>query len=98
MPLAPVRFPSQRSLAPSVASVTSVILGVVHKFPSICLTAELNLRKPQLENEGAVRPVIASNGVSFLQMRSVGSHSTSGRDKEGNKEGTGGLIHKQPSH
>ena len=26
-----------------------------------------------------------SNGVSFLQMRSVGSHSTSGRENEGRK-------------
>ena len=31
----------------------------------------------------AVRSVIASNGVPYLQMRSLGSHSTSGR-KEGN--------------
>ena len=38
-------------------------------------------------DEGAVRPVIASNGVPFLQMRSVGSHSKSGREKEGNNEG-----------
>ena len=34
----------------------------------------------------AVRPVIASNGVTCLQMRSIGSHSTSGREKEENKE------------
>ena len=32
-------------------------------------------------DEGAVRPVIGSNGVPFSQMRSVGSHSTSGREK-----------------
>ena len=36
-----------------------------------------------------MRPVIASNGVPFLQIRSVGSHSTSGRGKEGKKEGMG---------
>ena len=30
-----------------------------------------------------VLPVVASNGVSSLQMRSVGSHSTSGKEKEG---------------
>ena len=42
-------------------------------------------------DEGVVRSVIASNGVPFLQMRSVGSHSTSGNEKEGNKEGTGGI-------
>ena len=33
-------------------------------------------------DEGAVRPVIASNGVPFPQMRSVGSHCTSEREKE----------------
>ena len=57
VPPAPVRVPSQRQLAPSVASVTSVanengdnemILGAVHRFPGICLTAEENPRKPQL--------------------------------------------------
>ena len=57
VPPAPVRVPSQRPLAPSVASVTSVandkgdnemILGAVHRFPGICLTAEENPRKPQL--------------------------------------------------
>ena len=29
------------------------------------------------------RPVIISNAISCLQMKSVGSHSTSGREKEG---------------
>ena len=51
VPPAPVRVPSQRSLAPSVASVTSVsndksdnemILGAVHRSPGIYLTAEEN--------------------------------------------------------
>ena len=42
-------------------------------------------RRPS--DEGPVRPVIASNGVPFLQMRSAGSHSASEREKEGNKEG-----------
>ena len=37
----------------------------------------------------AERPVIASNVVSYLQTRLVGSHSTSGREKEGNEERTG---------
>ena len=58
VPPAPVRVPSQRPLAPRVASVTSVpndkddddemILGAVHRSPGICLTAEENPRKPQL--------------------------------------------------
>jgi hypothetical protein len=30
----------------------------------------------------AVRPGIASNGVSYLKIRSVESHSTSGMEKE----------------
>jgi hypothetical protein len=57
VPPALVRVPSQRPLAPSVASVTSVasdkgdndmILGAVHRSPGICLTAEENPRNPQL--------------------------------------------------
>ena len=57
VPPAPVRVLSQRPLAPSVASVTSVandkgdnelILGTVHRSPGICFTAEENPRKPQL--------------------------------------------------
>ena len=50
---APVRVPSQRPLALSVALVTSVanykddnemILGAVHRSPGICLTVEENWR------------------------------------------------------
>ena len=56
VPPGPVRVSSQRPLAPSVASVTSVtndkgdngmILRAVHR-PGICLTAEENPREPQL--------------------------------------------------
>ena len=91
-------------LAPSVASVTSVandkddnemILGAVERSRGICLTAEECPRKSQLGDrlmKGAVRPVIASNGVSFLQMRSVGSHSRSGTDNEGKKERMGLVL------
>ena len=59
VPPAPVRVPSQRSLAPSVASVASVandkgdndmILEVVHRSPGNCLTAVENPRKPQLRD------------------------------------------------
>ena len=53
---APVRVPSQRSLAPSVTSVTSVandkgdeiLRGAVHRSPGTCLTAEENPGEPQL--------------------------------------------------
>ena len=57
VPPAPVRVPSQRPLAPSVASITSVandkgdnemILGAVHRSPGICHTTEENPRKLQL--------------------------------------------------
>ena len=52
MPPAPVRVPSQRSLAPSVVSVTSVdndkgdnemVLGAVHRSSGICLIAAENV-------------------------------------------------------
>ena len=55
VPSSPVRVPSQRPLAPSVRSVTSVandkgdnemILGAVHRSPGICLTAEENHTGP----------------------------------------------------
>ena len=36
----------------------------------------------------AVRPAIASSGP-YLQMRSVGSYNTPGREKEGNEERAG---------
>ena len=57
VPPAPVRIPSQRPLAQSAASGTSVtndkgdnemIPGAVHRSLSICHTAEENLGKPQL--------------------------------------------------
>ena len=57
VPPAPVRVPSQRPLATSVTSITSVandkgdnemISWAVHRSPGICLTAEENPGKPQL--------------------------------------------------
>ena len=51
VPPALVWVPSQRPLAPSVASVMSVVndkgemmLGAVHRSPGICLSAEENPR------------------------------------------------------
>ena len=67
VPPASVRIPSQRPLAPRVASVTLVA----------------NDKGDNEMIRGTVRPVIASNGVPFLQVRSVGSHRTPGREKEG---------------
>ena len=66
-----------------------MILGAVHKFPDICLVAEENPRQHQLGGKlmMAVRPVIASNRVSYLlQLSSVESHSTSGRERKENSD------------
>ena len=49
-----------------------MIPGAVHRSPAIYLIAEEIPRKPQLGDEEAEQPVIASNRVSYLQMRSVG--------------------------
>ena len=57
VPPVPLRVPSQRPLAQSVASVMSVandkgdnemILGTVHKSPGISVTADETPRKSQL--------------------------------------------------
>ena len=54
VPPAPVRVPRQRPLAPSIMSLASdkgdneMIPGVVHRSPSIYLTAEENSGNPQL--------------------------------------------------
>jgi hypothetical protein len=53
VPPAPVRIPSKRPLASSVASVTNdndneMIPGAVHRCTDISLTVEENPRKPQL--------------------------------------------------
>ena len=62
-----------------------MIPGAVHRFPGICLTAEENPGKPQLGErlKKALRSVIASNRVPYIQVRSLGSHSTLVKDKEG---------------
>ena len=80
----------------------SLMISVIMKWSWGCAQISWHLPyswgKPQKtstrrpSDEGAVRPVIASNGLPFLQMRSVGSHSTSGREKEGKKERVGYII------
>ena len=66
-PPAPIRVPSQRPLAPSVASVMSVandkgdnemIMGAVHRSPGICRTAEEN----------------SPNVIQFLLFYGLGRH------------------------
>jgi hypothetical protein len=69
--------------------------GAVHRSTGICFTAEDNPGKSQLGDPliKAARPVIASNGVPFLHMRSVGSYSTLGREKVGRNKG---LLSRKP--
>ena len=92
VPPAPVRVPSEKPLALSVASVTLVandkgdnemILGVCTDLLAFALQPRKTSARRQAD-ERAVRPAISSNGVPFLQMRmrSVGLHSTSGGEKE----------------
>ena len=50
---------------------------------------ETSARRPSGK---VVRPVIASNRVPHLQMRSVGSHSMSGREKECKEERAGRIV------
>ena len=72
-----------------------LITGAVHRSPDIYLTAEEALGKHELGDRLVkdVQPVIASNGVPYIQMRSVRSHRKSGREKEGKKERTRYLIY-----
>jgi hypothetical protein len=55
------------------------------------LTFALRLRKTSARrpsDKGSVLPVIASNRIPYLQMRSTAPLSTSGREKEEKKERT----------
>ena len=91
---APVRVSSQRPpprvslqsrLSGNDKGDNEMIPGAVHRSPCICLTAEENSGKSQLGDSlmKAVWSVIASNGIPYLQMMSVGSRSTLKRQKEG---------------
>ena len=58
---------------------------------TVLLAFALQLRKHQKTSARrpsmkAVRQVIALNGISYLQMTSIGSHSTPGTKKGGKKE------------
>ena len=79
VPSALIWVSSQWLPASSVTLVTNkgdneIIPGVVYRSPGIYLRAEENPGKPRLGDRltNAVRPVIASNGVAYLQNRSVG--------------------------
>ena len=68
-----------------------MILGAVHRSPGICLTAEENPRKPQLVDR-LMKELCdqSSPQMGSISPRSLGSHSTSGREKGGKKGMTDG--------
>ena len=93
VPPAPVRVPSQRPLAPSVASVTSVandkddnemILRAVYRSPGICLTAEENPRKHQL-GDRLMKGGATSYRVKWGPPNEVGRIAQHARKGEGRK-------------
>ena len=89
VPPAPFRFPGFHLPRVSHKSANDkgdkMIPGAMHRSPGICLTAEETPEKYQIGDRlmKVMEPVIALNGVPYLQMRLVGSHSTSGREKKG---------------
>ena len=62
-----------------------MIPGLCTDLWTFALKETTYARRPLMK---ALRPIIASNGVSYLQMRSLGSHSTSEMEKE-RKDGLG---------
>ena len=82
------RISRQSCLKSNNEGDNELILGADHRSPSICLSAEEKPRKPLLGDPvmKAVRPVIASNRVSYLQITLVGWHNSSGRENERKKE------------
>ena len=71
----------QSYLSANYNSNYEVELEVVHISPGIYLTVKEYPENPQLEDRliKVLRPVIAPNGVSFLQITSVGSHIRNGK-------------------
>ena len=68
-----------------------MISGAVHRSPGNCLKAEENPGKPQLGDCLMKGLCDQSSQMGFLSSkRSVGSHSPSGREKEGKRKGRGG--------
>ena len=69
-----------------------MITGLCTLLLAFTLTAVGKLRNTsaRIPSMKAVRPVIATNGVLYSQMRSVGSFRTSEKEKAGQKERRGG--------
>ena len=96
VPPASVRVLSERPLAPRVVSRRALMISVIMKWSrGLCTdlphltynrgkSRKISTRRPF--DEGAVRPIIVSNGVPFLEMMFLGSQSTSGWEKEGKRK------------
>ena len=68
----------------------SLMKGVINAWSRGLRTDLLTFTSNRRLSTKTVRPFIAQEGISSLQMRSVGSYSTSGKEEEGKKERTGG--------
>ena len=66
-----------------------MISEAVYRSPGIYLTVEKNLGKPQLGDRliKTMRPVIASNGVPYLQM--IAQHVRKAEERKEGKDGVG---------
>ena len=85
VPPAPVRVLSQRPLASHVTRVMSVTndwVAIIWCWGPCTVLLAVSARRPSIK---AARPVISSNWVPYLQMRLVGLHRTSGREKKRKK-------------
>ena len=60
-------------------------------------TMNENINNNNNNNNGWILPVITSNEVPYLQMRPVGLHSMSEREKKGKKEMTGIIKQLDPN-
>ena len=82
--------PELSSLLADVKGDNEVKPRALQRSLGIYIMAEENHRKPQVGDHmiKSIKSVIASNGVPYLQMKSLVSHSTSERRK-GRKKGRG---------
>ena len=100
VPPAPVRVPSQRPLALSVASLTSVandkddnkmIPGAVHGSHGICLTVEENSGKPRegdrLMKERCDQSSPQMGSLISKEVRKFAQHVKKGEGREEGKTG-----------
>jgi hypothetical protein len=75
-----------------------MISGAVHRSSGIYFMVEENSGKCQLGDclTKAVRPFIVSNGIPYLEITSIGSHSRPGRENK--RKGYGMSIIKKWAH